>query len=378
MVFLLNKKQNLRVIEVLTFITLISSCKEINYSEGNYKLNIVPITAITGDWSSISNVKHFTSEYSLLAEFNFKEKQLRIVNLANDEILKIIKVPENINEIGSISIYDENHLALLTDTTFYVLKNDSLYQFDHNLFKDNYYPLSYINILYDPKENTIIAGGLTYKKSTKDEKSYSSNFLLKYNLNDTTSSLLKFPYPQQFHDFNLGIPKAFLSRSYNYIIISFELDDNIYLYNLNSEFVEIIEVKSKNSFISKAYYPKNAEKKEKLDALLFNLNFAGRYGLTFYDIQEKMIYRIYYPELPEKDLNGNYYSSSDKGCYILQFNLEKNCITEYKLPNGLYFVPTFWSYNYTSNQMCYFKHLNTIKDENFCQFSLHNIYFFAD
>lgn len=127
-----------------------------------YRLRNSPLTSISTDWAINLNVNHLNENLSVLCEFSYTTNEFRIVDLNRDEIIKIVKFPEVINKIGSISISDTNDFAFITDTTFYVFKNNNFMRIDYGIFNDDYIPLNYINIIYKPKENKLISGVLTY------------------------------------------------------------------------------------------------------------------------------------------------------------------------------------------------------------------------
>ena len=336
-----------------------------------YRIRNTPLTSINSDWAINENVNHINEKLSVLCVFSYKTNEFKIVDLNSDEIIKIVKFPEKITKIGSISISDTNHFAFITDTTFYVFKNNNFERINYGVFNDEYYPLNYINIIYKSKENKLISGVLTYTKGKVGELPYSSFFLNIYDLNTMTSSLIPFSYPQQFHGGKLGIPKVNLSELNDDLLVSFELDDNVYKINLKTNQIDTILCKSKVSNINEAFYPTNGDKQAKMDALQKKDLYVGGYGMAFQN--KNKIYRLYQPGLPVKDKDGNYFNSTDKGTHILELDLSNNSIKEIQLANGQYYVPQAWSFNRFNNCFIYPKLEEHATKKNVCFFNIHRI-----
>jgi hypothetical protein len=288
-----------------------------------------------------------------------------------DEIIKIVKFPEIIQKIGSISLSDTNHFAFITDTTFYIYNNHNFKRIDYGVFNDGYIPLNYINIIYKPKENQIISGVLTYTKRTENELDYSSYFLNIYDLNSMTSSLIPFSYPEQFHGNKLGIPKVYLSELDDDLLVSFELDDNVYKIDLKTNKIDTILCKSRSSNIHEAFFPTDGDKQSKVDAIQKNNLNVGGYGMAF--LNKNKIYRLYRPGLPIQDQDGNYFNSTDKGAHILELDLSNNRIKEIQLANGQYYVPIHWSFNRFNNCLIYPKLEEHVTKKNLCFYNIHSI-----
>lgn len=336
-----------------------------------YRLRNSPLTSISTDWAINLNVNHLNENLSVLCEFSYTTNEFSIVDLHRDEIIKIIKFPEVINKIGSISISDTNDFAFITDTTFYVFKNNNFKRIDYGIFNDDYIPLNYINIIYKPKENKLISGVLTYTKRNVDELDYSSYFLNVYDLNTMTSSLIPFSYPKQFHGNNLGIPRVYLSELEDNLLVSFELDDNVYKIDLKTNKVDTILCKSRISNINEAFFPIDGDKQSKVDAIQKNNLNVGGYGMAFQN--KNKIYRLYRPGLPIKDQDGNYFNSTDKGAHILELDLSNNSMKEIQLANGQYYVPLHWSFNRFNNCLIYPKLEEHVTKKNLCFYNIHSI-----
>ncbi len=347
--------------------------EQTNYFSPIYRIKNYPLTSISTDWSINLNINHLNEKLSVLCEFSYASNQFRIIDLTMDEIIKIIKFPEVIKKIGSISICDINDFAFLTDTTFYIYKDNIFKRIDYGVFNDGYIPLSYINIIYKAKENKIISGGLTYTKRKANEQDYSSFFINVYDLNTMRSSLIPFSYPKQFHGNKLGIPKVYLSEWENDLIVSFELDDNIYKINLQTNRVDTISCKSRISNVNDAFYPKDGDKLSKLDAIQKNNLNIGGYGMAFFDKKNNKIYRLFRPGIPIKDQDGNYFNSTDKGVHILELDVSKNEMKEIQLANGQYYVPIHWSFNRFNNNLIYPKIEEHVTKKNFCFYNIHCI-----
>lgn len=336
-----------------------------------YRIRNTPLTSIHSDWAINENVNHINEKLSVLCLFSYKTNEFRIVDLNSDEIIKIVKFPKKITKIGSISISDTNHFAFITDTTFYVFKNNNFERINYGAFNDEYYPLNYINIIYKSKENKLISGVLTYTKGKAGELPYSSFFLNIYDLNTMTSSLIPFSYPPQFHGGKLGIPKVNLSELNDDLLVSFELDDNVYKINLKTNKIDTFLCKSKVSNINDAFYPTNGDKQAKMDALQKKDLYVGEYGMAFQN--KNKIYRLYQPGLPVKDKDGNYFNSTDKGTHILELDLSNNSIKEIQLANGQYYVPQAWSFNRFNNCFIYPKLEEHATKKNVCFYNIHRI-----
>lgn len=341
-----------------------------------YRIKNIPLTSLSTDWAINLNTNHFSEKLSMLCEYSYNKNQFRIIDLSTDEIKSIIKFPKGTNKIGSISFSDTSSFAFLTDTTFYVYRNNNFQEIEYKTFNDGYIPLNYINIIYKPKENKLISGVLTYSKRKKQELDYSSFFLNIYDLNTMKSKLIPFSYPKQFHGNKLGIPMVYLSEWNNDLIVSFELDDNIYKINLKTNKVDTILCKSSISNIKYALFPKQGNKQSKIDAIQKNSLNVGGYGMAFFNKELNKIYRIYRPGLPIKDQNGNYFNSTDIGTHIIELDVSTNKIKEIQLANGQYYVPTFWSYNRYNNSIIYPKLDEHVKKKNICFYNIHCISIF--
>lgn len=344
-----------------------------DYFSAIYRIKNFPLTSISTDWGISLNINHLNEELSVLCEFRYNTNEFRMVDLSNDEVIKIIKFPESIKKIGSISMADTNEFAFLADTTFYVFKNNSFKRINHGVFNDGYIPLNYINIIYKPKENKLISGVLTYTKRKVGEQSYSSYFLNVYDLNTMKSTLIPFSYPEQFHGNKLGIPKVYLSEWDNDLIVSFELDDNIYKIDLNTNQVDAISCRSSISNVNDAFFPKDGDKQSKIDAIQKNSLNVGGYGMAFFDKKNNKIYRLYRPGLPIKDQNGNYFNTTDSGLHILELDVSKNKMNEIQLANGQYYVPRNWSFNRFNNSLIYPKLEEHVTKKNLCFYNIHSI-----
>lgn len=367
---------------VITLGLVFSGCVQKNHNESAntkmddcystlYRIKNSPLTSISTDWNINLNVNHLNKNLSVLCEFSYSSNEFRIVNLNNDEIVNTVKFPGNIDKVGSISISDTNQFVFITDTTFYLYQNNNFKRIDYKVFNDGYIPLNYVNIIYKPEENQLISGVLTYEKRTNDELDYSSYFLNIYDLNSLTSSLIPFSYPKQFHGNKLGIPKVYLSEADNNLLVSFELDDNIYKIDLKTNRVDTILCKSRSSNIQQAYYPVQGDKQSKVDAIQKNSLNVGGYGMAF--LNNNKIYRLYRPGLPIKDKDGNYFNSPDNGAHILELNLSNNSMKEVQLANGQYYVPIHWSFNKFSNSLIYPKLEEHVSKQNLCFYNIHSI-----
>lgn len=368
----------LTIIFGLTF----SGCEELNNNALSkndsdkcfttfYRIRNSPIKSISTDWSINLNVNHLNENLSVLCEFSYSKNEFSFVDLHKDDLIKIVKFPKKINKIGSICIDDTSNFAFITDTTFYLYRNGFFQRIDYGVFKDGYIPLNYINIIYKPKENQLISGVLTYTNRKADELDYSSYFLNIYDLKSMKSSLIPFSYPRQFHGNKLGIPKVYLSEFDNNLLVSFELDDNVYKIDLKTKKVDTIVCKSSMSNISEAFFPVSGNKQSKIDAIQKNDLNVGGYGMAF--INGNKIYRLFRPGLPIRDLKGNYFNSTDRGANIIELDLSNNVTKEIQLANGQYYVPTFWSLNRFSDCLVYPKIEEHVSKKNLCFYNIHSV-----
>lgn len=336
-----------------------------------YRINSFPLTSISTDWATTLNINHLNENQSLLCEFSYTNNEFRIIDLTLDKLLKIIKFPEKIKKIGSISICDSNNFAFITDTTFYIYKDNHFKRINYADFNDGYIPLNYINILYNSNENKLFSGVLSYTKRKVNEPDYSSFFINAYDLKTMKSTLLPFKYPKQFHGNKLGIPKVLLSEFDNNLLVSFELDDNIYKIDLKTKKVTKFSCDSKISNVQKAIFPKNGNKKSKVDAIQKNSINVGGYGMAFYDKRKNKLYRLYRPGLPDKDREGNYFNSTDRGIHIIELDLKNQHKKEIQLANGQHFVPMYWSFNQFKNTLCYPNLEEHVAKKNICFYNFH-------
>jgi len=342
-----------------------------------YRIKNSPLTSISSNWGINLNIHHPSEKQSILCEFNYSTNQFKMVDLLKDEIIKIIEFPGIIKKIGSISVGDANNFAFLTDTTFYVYKDNRFKRINHANFNDGYIPLNYINIIYKPEENKLISGVLSYSKRKVGELDYSSFFLNVYDIKTMKSTLIPFSYPKQFHGNKLGIPKVYLTERENDLIVSFELDDNIYKINLKTNKVDSISCKSGVSNINDAQFPNDGNKQSKVDAIQRNSLNVGGYGMAFFNKEKNKFYRLYRPGLPIKDKDGAFYNSTDRGTHIIELDVSNNKIKEIQLANGQYYVPTHWSYNTFSNNLTYPKLEEHVTKKNLCFYNIHSIFVFS-
>lgn len=365
------------MLQILICIILFSSCKNENNTLLSHRLTILNIFSIDGDISSKKYVSYLSAEKTLFAEFNYLSNEFKIVDLTNDSVVNIIPVPFKINYLGSISIFSQQDFAFITDTVFYVYKNGTFKKYDCTIFNDEYYPLNYINIIYDGVQNTIIAGVLSYAKDS-EKKSYSSNFLNVYHLSDTTSKVIPFAYPSQYHDFRLRNPKVYLTQSNNKLVVSFGYDEQVYAIDLVTNAVANHPCVGAFLDYSKVTYPKGAKKQQKLDSMQYNITYRGEYGPAFLDADSNVIYRTYRPDLPENDEYGNSFTGNDVGSNIIKYDLAKKTTNEYSLLNGFYFDLNRWSYNKFDKTLDYIKSTKTLKNEKIYHFTVHSIKLYAN
>lgn len=310
--------------------------------------------------------------------FHYTTNSFSIVDISKDEIIQRIPFPEKLNKVGSIAIADSNAFAFISDTTFYVYRNKTFQRYDYRNFNDNCIPLNYINILYQPEENKIIAGVLDRSSSASSAPEYSTYFLNVYDLDKMTSSLIPFAYPSTFHGNKSGIPKVYLSEHNNQLIVSFELDDSIYKIDLTNKHIDTIGCKSYFSDVNTASFPTGGSKQEQLKAIQNNSLFIGGYGMTYYDENKQHIYRLYRPALPEKDSEEKAYTSYDRGLHIIALDMTSNTIKEIQLANGQYYVPMHWSYNRFHNSLVYPKLEEHAAKKDVCFYNVHSITMYND
>jgi hypothetical protein len=123
----------------------------------------------------------------------------------------------------------------------------------------------------------------------------------------------------------------------------------------------------------KIKFPTNGSKKEKLDAMHTIIINNDSYGPAFFNNETKDYYRIYKPSLPLKASNGKYFSTTDKGCIVLRYNIETGKKFQYKLANGMYFVSADWSLDVTNNSLLYNKILPLDAKQKVWQYIAHRI-----
>ena len=275
-------------------------------------------------------------------------------------------------KIQSFDAPDTNNFVILTDSSFIQYRNTSFREIKFHKFNDDFIPVKHSRIVYCAELNEVYSIAVPMNFNYKKLGRYNHKFINVYNLNNLSSNPLDIKYPKTYQINDLGIPRPFLTKSDSLVIISFEFDENIHTYNFfKKDKIKSIKFVSSSSKLKESL-PQGLNKAEKVDAIISLSRYNDGYGPAFYDDKKKRFLRIYRPDLPLKDKNGDFYSSSDVGCNLII--LKNRQIKEYKFPNGVYFVYRNWKFNSSNSSLTYLKIYNPNDKKKVWKYSVHNIY----
>lgn len=146
----------------------------------------------------------------------------------------------------------------------------------------------------------------------------------------------------------------YLSREGEHLIMSYNIDESIYIYDMRTHTYSSKIIKAKES--NTAQIEGDTTNKEKrLEKKLENDLLMESYGRALVDRKKSKTYRFFRPRMPERAADGRYYTRRDHGLHIVVHDsLGEN--KEYILPNGRYFMPQrWWCFNDTMYHLKYQK-----------------------
>jgi len=268
---------------------------------------------------------------------NQKKFSIDIYDISNKVLYKTLKISNTGQELGvfiqnfdSIFVFDRKNLRLyLIDTSAQIKNKWELTKAlaDNNSLYDAYSLWS--TPMYYNKNLLLlnIGGGNTVPEY------YANNCLLIYNLIDNSFyKTVKFPkIYQQGKDYLKYFATHCLADSM--LIYSFEIDHNIYIYNLDGNLRKKIHCKSnylnnfENADTSKTHFHE------------YNSKFMienGEYFNIIYDKYQQLFYRIVRHNMSMVDSNGKVYDDIDGKWSIIIMDKNFNILTEQVFPEKIY------------------------------------------
>lgn len=196
------------------------------------------------------------------------------------------------------------------------------------------------SFVYSKKHKTVIAQFVDFNNRDKRNYKYDYSYLYKMTV-DGRFEKIDLTYSEIYGEGEIGRPKVYLSLYEDTLItISCNLDNKVYLHNLNNQKTKSIVLRSDELNLDKRpQIP--SDKKLRLDSWhLLESNYF-QYQKAFFD--GEYIYRFYSSDMPLKDETGIYYGNFEKPLSVLKISLENpESPTVYTLPSGLYFGPDHW------------------------------------
>ena len=372
-----------RLTTLFVFAISINACrKSVNETQnvqlsqiGHYYLEMFPMTKTKTGNSKYSSV-YIDTATSIPFLAHARDGRLLLINSKTDSIERSFELPTSIKSIYSISITDSEHWAIHHDSSF-TWYSDGIHSLEVNSFGNERLNLSRHRAAYFP-DNQLLAV-VAIPRDLQGRMAYATNFISVHNLSDNTTNEIEFHMPEKYHDSKLGVPKVFLKACGQTLVVSFGYDEFIYLFDIISlKLVGKHRIESQFAKVEPLPFDKDMTSHEKKDVIQYNSSFVDNYESAFTNEERTKIWRLYEPLQPEKD--GEYYlTGPDKGCHIIQIDLETSQRKEYILPNGQYYQSENWHISFSGNlpHLHYKKLVIPANNENQYLFSIHTFILFS-
>ncbi len=327
---------------ILFFILILISCTHKN-NEKNllYKVSTINIaiddsTDNTGGKLLIYVDKSSSNNY--LCKYNNIRNSWDIYNLTTKKLFKIIRFNNNLLEyngglliqnFNKIFAYDYNlNKLIVSDTSgkIYQIKDLS------SMLKDNNtkYEASSICCPIGIYQNSIF---MEARAKLPPRQFYFGKCLFIYDLKKDTSFLtISFPNLYKYNK-DFGKYAAAFNIVNNQLIYSFEVDPNLYIYDLQGNLLKSINAKS--NFLDKFDFLDSTKEHDIKSFREFNMAHGSYFNLI-YDKYNKLFYRIIRHNMPLTDKNNkiNDFLYADFSIIILDKDL--NIITEQFFKGSIY------------------------------------------
>ncbi len=321
---------------ILFFILILISCNKENsnttmlYKTGHFEIAID---------DSVDNTKYLWLDYfdkktntNYLYDYNIIRNSIDIYNCNSKKLFKSIYfVDYHIESGGGI----------------FILNFDSIYVFDRKmneiflcdtssvLKKKNKWSIASIVKSYKPDYEVssglspmILNNNSVYMRAGSNAtplKFYKGKCLFIYNL-QSRKGIIKVPFPEIYHhNKDFGKYGSSFCLFNNQLIYSFEIDPNLYIYDLQGNLLKSINAKS--NFLNKIEFIDSTKLTDIDFFRKFNLTHGSYYKLI-YDKYNQLFYRIIRHNMPLLDSNNFVYNLFEADWSIIILDENFNILTE--------------------------------------------------
>jgi hypothetical protein len=306
--------------------------------------------------------------------YRHQENALAFVNLSTgmEESEKRIPLPA-VKEEGPLQSFDyvsRDSVFLIHEFSIDILSADSGNLFSQTINtpeSDDWPPVIYGNFLdvfplhYDLVYQTLYIRQHCGPCGT-DTSFYRTNIMASYDVkNRGTIQDIGIPYPVKYKKAYYGDAlSAFREFKGDSILLSFQADDKIYIFDRKSRKLTCVDGKSR--FEEKSIVPLDFKYHTNLNVRGDHLTVNPLYLKILYDPYRHLFYRLFLKGMPLKSKDGTYNTFFDKDLILMVFDEKLEKLNEYNLGTSYN-----WYYSFVAEKGLYLKKRN-VKDEEVQEF----------
>jgi len=327
------KHSLIKLSTILFFIFIFIACNKENptltilYKIGNFEIAID---------DSVDNTKYLWLDYydkktntNYLYEYNEIRKSIDIYNCNSKKLFKKIYFDQRdpgggilIKSFDSIYVFDRDKKELFLCDTSEVLNKFHTWQINPYDKDSTHYD---IHSLFSPMTSQLNKFFLCAGKQANPINYYLGKCIYTYDISKSKGDFMIYFPDIYYHNKDFGKYRASFCLFNNQLILSFEVDPNLYIYNLQGNLLKSINAKS--NFLNKIEFIDSTKLTDIKFFRKFNLTH-GSYFKLVYDKYNKLFYRIVRHNMPLLNSDNFVYDFFEADWSIIVLDENFNILTE--------------------------------------------------